>query len=326
MTGMPPLQPVGHLLPFRGGEGRGEGVFQPALGLPVTGPGDPESPATFDGSQSPGAVEAIPTGRPASVGSPGQDSSGRAASASPAQLDKAIDEVLQRREYTWRMPREQLKEGRSEKSGFRGSLQRLFEWLTGVTRKFGQFLLEIIRWIADKIFGRERAPGISGKGWMDATRGFFILLLIALAGAIGYLIHRLWLTYRQNVPEVVAEPAPAVPDLDDDSLTAAQLPEDEWLRLAREMIAKGEFRLALRALYLCGLAHLAGRGLVTVARYKSNRDYAIELGRRAHALPEVMTAFRNNVVVFDRVWYGRHEATREVLSEFEDNLRRISAA
>jgi hypothetical protein len=56
-----------------------------------------------------------------------------------------------------------------------------------------------------------------------------------------------------------------------------------WTRLGREFRQRGELRLALRAFYLASLSHLAAKGLVTVARFKSNRDYERELRRRGHA-------------------------------------------
>ncbi len=239
------------------------------------------------------------------------------------ELNEAIDEVLQRREFTWRLPREQLAERPAADHWLQRAIDRMFVWLEDTAKSIGRTILEIIRWLLDKLFGRGGPREAGGTGWADAVRGLFILLLIVLAAAIGYLAYRLWKNYQAYRPEVLAQPAPAAPDLTDDSLSAAQLPEDEWLRLAREMIAKGELRLALRAFYLAGLAHLAGRGLLTIARYKSNYEYAVELGRRSHALPAVMSAFTRNVTVFDRVWYGRHEATQEVLNEFESNVQRI---
>jgi hypothetical protein len=107
-------------------------------------------------------------------------------------------------------------------------------------------------------------------------------------------------------------------------VTAAQLPEDDWLKLAREMMEKGEFRLAMRALYLAGLAHLAQRELVSIARFKSNRDYEREVRRRARGHPDLCTAFTENVTDFDRVWYGLHDA-RDAIQRFQGNLDRIRA-
>lgn len=245
---------------------------------------------------------------------------------SPQELDRALYDVLQRREFTWRMPREQLAEAPPADNWFNRALERIFNWIAETVKSIGRSVFEMLRWLLDKLFGEARPPSASGTGWADATRGLFILLLVALAAAIGYLLYRLWKNQRQLTPEVVASAAPAPPDLNDDSVTAAQLPEDEWLRLARELMARGEFRLALRARYLAGLAHLAGRGLLTIARHKSNLEYARELGRRGHALPEVLHAFTRSVTVFDRVWYGAHEATREVLADLESNVQQMRAS
>ena len=111
----------------------------------------------------------------------------------------------------------------------------------------------------------------------------------------------------------------------DERVSADQLPEDQWTRLARDLLGKGEFRLALRAFYLSSLAHLAACGLIALARFKSNRDYERELNRRSHALPALGSTFSENVLTFDRVWYGLHEANEEMVQQFAGNVERIRA-
>jgi hypothetical protein len=113
--------------------------------------------------------------------------------------------------------------------------------------------------------------------------------------------------------------------LNDENVVADQLPEDGWLKLARELMERGDLRLALRALYLASLAHLAQREFISVAKFKSNRDYEVELRRRTRALPDLQGAFAENVGIFDRVWYGLHEVSRDVLEHFQANLERIKA-
>ena len=48
-------------------------------------------------------------------------------------------------------------------------------------------------------------------------------------------------------------------DLENEALIASQLPEEEWLRLARQQIVAGQYRLAMRALFLGVLANLGER-------------------------------------------------------------------
>ena len=109
----------------------------------------------------------------------------------------------------------------------------------------------------------------------------------------------------------------------DENVSADQLPEDGWSKLARELLQQGELRLALRACYLGSLALLAERNLISLAKFKSNRDYERELDRRSHALPGVMGSFSENVSAFDRAWYGLHEVTREALDQFMRNVEKI---
>jgi hypothetical protein len=139
------------------------------------------------------------------------------------------------------------------------------------------------------------------------------------------LLFRFW-QKRQPPIEAQAEAMPPAPDLDDERTGADQLPEDGWLQLARELLGRGELRLALRAYYLASLAHLAERNLIVIARHKSNRDYERELVRRAHAVPELTGLFSANVSIFDRAWYGRHDVTVEGLESFAANVSRMKAA
>ena len=115
------------------------------------------------------------------------------------------------------------------------------------------------------------------------------------------------------------------PDLADETVLASQRPEDEWLRLARDLHARGERRLALRAFYLSTLAGLGTRGWLAVARHKSNRDYLQELRRRARDHAGVLEAFARNVGRFERVWYGPHLADDGLLADFQADRERVLA-
>src|SRR5262249_45265204 len=110
-----------------------------------------------------------------------------------------------------------------------------------------------------------------------------------------------------------------------ENVSAEQLPEDGWVKLARELLERGEFRLALRAFYLASLAHLAQRNLISLARFKSNRDYQRELQRRGHSFPSLVQLFADNILMFDRTWYGMHEATRDAVQQFATNVEKIKA-
>jgi hypothetical protein len=111
--------------------------------------------------------------------------------------------------------------------------------------------------------------------------------------------------------------------MSDAGLEAGQQPPDLWMQLARDCMARQDFRLALRAFYLASLAFLAGRSLISIQRGKSNQDYARELRRKAHGAPELVGAFVQNVGTFERTWYGQYDVDRTLLEQFENNLTKM---
>jgi hypothetical protein len=151
----------------------------------------------------------------------------------------------------------------------------------------------------------------------------FWIALVTAAVLLAVIISRRW--RRPLFTTATAEMVSPLPDLRDETTSAEQLPEDGWLAMARDFFDGGELRLALRALYLAGLAHLGSRELIHLARHKSNRDYDRELRRRARAQDELLTAFAHNLDVFESAWYGDHPVTPETLGAFSQNLERIRA-
>jgi hypothetical protein len=234
-----------------------------------------------------------------------------------SKIDQSLNEVLQRREFSWRAPREGVPPPTEENTWFDKLAKDVRAAMSKAIKKF-------VDWISPE---RGRSSGSSGGvvsgivSWLGSLRGIVIILVV-----LGAIITVVLLT-RKRQAVVLAEPASAQPqpDLNQEDISPDQLPEDGWLALARELMQRGQLRLALRASYLAGLAHLGHRELIRLAKYKSNRDYDLELQRRARANFELLTAFGRNLAVFERAWYGDHEVTNETLSDFSHNLERIRA-
>ena len=248
------------------------------------------------------------------------------------QLDRVMDRVLERREYDWRLPRERKPTAEQGVVGafVSGVYQTIRQWTLAVyesLRKAGRWIRDALDRIRDGLFGG-RGGGRSGWGaGAESMAVTHLLLWACLALVISGLIIFGWRAWRSRRRPVVGVGVPLapLPDVADESVLADQLPEEEWLQLARDLVGRGDLRLAVRAFYLACLAHLAHRGWIRIARHKSNRDYVVEVHRRARELPALQAAFGENVAIFDRVWYGLHEVTAEALSRIEDNLERIRA-
>ena len=149
-----------------------------------------------------------------------------------------------------------------------------------------------------------------------------IILIVLLALIVLFFLWR----HRKRMREaevIQSEAILPLPDIADENLVADQLPEEGWQRMAQDLLTRGELRLALRAMFMATLAYLAQSQLITVAKFKSNREYWQELKRRAYDRKAMQDAFYKNVSSVDRVWYGKHPVTDDLLKEFMENVETV---
>lgn len=240
-------------------------------------------------------------------------------SASAGKLDESISKVIRKPEYQWRLPREKAKHNPDD--SFLGRyLEKFVQYTVDMFRKVLDLWERFQRWLRDwwpHPTGDIREPGAPGKINM---RMMLILtgVILVLLGIIFWQIKR-----RRKQPVVQATAIAAIPDLTAEDVDPDMLAEDGWQALARDLLERGELRLALRALYLAALSFLADREMISIARFKSNRDYLNELKRRAHERASLQNVFQENVALFERSWYGEHEVTREIFNLFDNNTQRI---
>lgn len=281
------------------------------------------TPATVRAQDPPGVPAAAPA-PPIPATQPG--------SVDPARFEASVKEVLQGLEYAWRSPRElspPVPEDPKE--------NRFLRWLRRQARSLGTFLdrnlssfASAIGRLLQRLFSSFTPPtlptGNTGVDWLAGLEFGLYVLLAAGVGGLGWVLFKRWRNRPQSPPAEVAVPLSATPDLRSEQVSADQLPEDGWLDLASQLAAKGDWRLALRALYLASLAHLARREFVRLAPSKTNFDYQGELRRRARSVPEILTAFHETAGTFDRIWYGHHPADQSLFNEARSRLERMRAS
>ena len=230
------------------------------------------------------------------------------------QLDHTIDEVIRRREFAWRAPHEAGPEPRG----------RWVSWVRSALDALGRGVAWVIEHIQNWLRGKpDESGGEPSRPERPPIEIWIALVAVALlaAGVAAFVAGR----RKKAVRAQPVTPAAVSPDLADESITADQMPESSWLRLAEELLAKGDCRLALRALYLASLNNLSGRGLISIRRWKSGRDYRRELERRARAASDgnLTPAFARNVFLFERGWYGREPVERADVEAFAQGLEEI---
>ena len=243
---------------------------------------------------------------------------------SPQALDRSIEEVMAQREFTWRMPREKAVE---DEKPPRGPIASVVAWIID---KLGKGLKAVINWI-DKLINwlidllptADQRRASSDENWIASVRVVVIVLLIGLMCTLGYILWRSWMRRQTARSEIAATAVESTPDLEDESTTADDLPVNRWLQLAHELTEKGSLRQAIRALYLAILADLAAHELITIEKFKSNREYETELHRRAHQKEGLLNAFSKSREVFECVWYGMYKITRTDLDHYAAIQKRL---
>jgi hypothetical protein len=235
-------------------------------------------------------------------------------------LDEALDEAMQRKEFAWRMPRDLVPVPEEDKNIF----VRFADSMTAFVRKSIQDGMDWLEAFVKKMFtDQDSISGSGGNSFSTAAivKGVSIIML----GIMGLLIAWTILRSRRQRKVAVEEIATAyaVPDLDDESVVASALPEEEWLGLARDLRAEGELRKAVRAYFLAGLASLGRVEVVRIARFKSNREYQRELQRRAYRCPGAAEPFSDSIRRFEQIWYGLYEVSDSELDEMADVVNQV---
>jgi hypothetical protein len=256
-------------------------------------------------------------------------------SAPVPALNAALDRVLQGAEFRWRLRPLAAPVGAVKEGLIQGFFRATFETLQQMVRTVFHWIEQAYRWISRIFPDRKPDPADAGDAagagarnpyrWMEILQLTAGILLVAVLGLLIFAAWKLWQHNRATKPEPAAVgPGPeGVPDLRDESIQASRLPADGWLDLARQQLAAGEWRLALRALFLATLARHAHAGLVSLAKYKTNLDYERELVRRAYSRTALVEDFRGRRRQFEEVWYGASPASDRAVRDW---LQRMEEA
>jgi hypothetical protein len=246
-------------------------------------------------------------------------------SVSAGELDRALDRVLTQPDFRWRLhprpaPATQKKDGI-----ITGFVRATFDTVVQIFRTIAGWIERVYRWVVDLFPGGKEDEDSAAKAgarrsldWMAVLQLVSYLLLVAVAGLLIFVAWKVWRHNRATVP-FAGLPAPAAagaPDLRDENVEASRLPADGWLELARRQMAAGEWRLALRALFLATLARHAHEGLVSLAKFKTNLDYETELRRRAHSRAGLVEEFGGRRRQFEEVWYGATPASDDLVRDW----------
>ncbi len=97
------------------------------------------------------------------------------------------------------------------------------------------------------------------------------------------------------------------------------LTSDVAFKRAQTLSQGGDYRSAVRYLYLSSLLLLDERGLLRYDRSKTNREYL----RSVSGSPELSEPLQEVIEVFDNVWYGYHELDEDSFKHYSDRVEEL---
>lgn len=127
-----------------------------------------------------------------------------------------------------------------------------------------------------------------------------ILTMIVYTFAIGIIVYILFLILK-NI-SLKSNGKIIKTDTADPSAPIEDIRELEIEKLLREVMASGNYRLAIRIYFLGLLKKLDENNFITWKKDKTNRDYLSELFSKGHFFEEI----KGLTSAYEQVWYGDH--------------------
>jgi hypothetical protein len=240
-----------------------------------------------------------------------------------SELNERIDRELSGSEYSWRKPHHLVS---SEKNWLQGFVAWIAKALGKVGRAINRVVAVITKWWQSLFPHPEGSTQLSNSAsaptWITQLLLYAIICGLIIAAAL--IVLRILARSKKKKPLPIGSAMPVRPNLESETTVADELPEDQWLLLARRKLEEGEPRLALRALFLAVLSLLGAQRLIVVRRSKSNSDYETELRRRRSA--ELTELFRGSRRLFERCWYGDYPVTNVEIEQSTNFYQRLKHA
>jgi hypothetical protein len=175
----------------------------------------------------------------------------------------------------------------------------------------GKWFKRFFEWLLDRDEKPEVKPPAFAGGEMLGANAVIVFIVVLLVALLVFLVVQL---LPKKAVEAEGGEAVALGEtpLSSDPMSALSKRPETWAGLADELAAKGEYREAIRHLYLALLSTLHRAGVIDYDPTKSNWDYLF--GFKGGG--EQKFAFRELTRRFDFAWYGNLEVSDSAYATF----------
>ncbi len=234
------------------------------------------------------------------------DSTGTVSPIPPEEIRSSLDKVLKERQFSWHMP--PVEEMKENPAGIWLTIERYLE-------KVKEFMDEVLEFLGGYFFkkGGERT-------WKRLVGENAVLISIVLAAAAVAVFLLIYFLKRNRAKRHAAVAVAGIArKIAIEDISADKHDDSEWARMALDFIAGGDMKSALRAFFMACLSTLSTKNILVLNRAKTNSDYYRELRRKMRRRPEIASVFHENLIVFEKVCYGKGDVDAEVLESFRKN-------
>jgi len=170
-----------------------------------------------------------------------------------------------------------------------------FQWQAGQNREMPNWLESFYNWM-ERVMNR-----VLGATFQYGQIPLFIVAVIIFI----FSLYFIWGNFSRSL---VREAELAAGNGDGDGMLTSK----SAMQRAQTLSNQGDYRNAIRYLYLSSLLVLDEQGLLRYDRSRTNREYL----RSISSKPELANPLREVIEVFDRVWYGFDSVDEETYQSY----------
>jgi len=175
---------------------------------------------------------------------------------------------------------------------------------------YKRYMDSLLRATQFKVQKPRRSVNLSGSDFFSSIFG--IIFWILAIGLFGYLVYRLFLSNSSFLSRSRKNIASDIAVVEEENASDP----DSLLRIA---IRNGNYRLAVRYLYLQSLQRLSEKKFIEINSNKTNYEYVMEVRRHKFA-----NEFASLTLQYEYVWYGEYPVNEKLFEQIQGSFTQFN--
>src|SRR6187401_2068495 len=175
---------------------------------------------------------------------------------------------------------------------------------------YKRYMDSLLRATPFKVRKPRRSVDLSGSDFFSSIFG--IIFWIIAIGLSGYLVYRLFLSNSSFLSRSRKNIASDIAVIEEENINDPD-------SLLRNAIKAGNYRLAVRYLYLQSLQRLSERKFIEINTNKTNYEYVTEIRKHKFA-----NEFASLTLQYEYVWYGEYPVDERLFEQIQISFTRFT--